>query len=582
MEGAELGEGETQASDLVDLVYASTIDPQRYDDLMASWQDHLDAVLSASDPDLDPDPASAADDGEIERHFNRAFAILERLGRQGSETLSLGALVEGESRPAVLLDPSGRIVAVNTRAFEQFGVSSGDTVSALSLEATGLTNIRQALARMADEPAGRLLTVTRILSPRDGTTPIVALNRAAAVDPKRPLALLSVADIAWSDRIGEMLRQVFGLTAAECEIARGIIGGLSIDQLASARGRSEQTVKTQSKAVLRKLELRTQAELIRMVAALMQMDSAPELLRTRGQVGGTSRTTLMRGKSRLLDVVVMGPDDGRPILFIHGMLDGHGVNQVLRQGLERRSIRMICPVRPNFGNSSPDGEARDAPVRFATDLEAVMDHFGVARCPVIGHMAGSVYAFAAAAHLGPRISHIVNIAGGVPIVSTSQFATMSARQRIVAHTARFTPKLLPLILRAGIALLDSGGDRAFMNALYRSAPLDHGIATVPEVFALLREGYRFTVAQGHRAFEIDACHVVRDWSEYVDGSTQPVLLVHGAHDPVVDVATVRAFAERLGDRAHLAEHSDQGQLLFYSSPSSILDALELALAPAVN
>jgi len=153
-EGAVLGEGPTPASDLVDLVYASTIDPQRYDDLMASWQVHLDAVLSASDPEMHLEPVSAADDDEIERHFNRAFAILERLGRQGTETLSLGALVEGESRPAVLLDPNGRIVAVNSRASAEFDVSSGDSVSALSLEATGLSNIRQALARMAEEPAG--------------------------------------------------------------------------------------------------------------------------------------------------------------------------------------------------------------------------------------------------------------------------------------------------------------------------------------------------------------------------------------------------------------------------------------------
>ena len=582
VEGAVLGEGPTSASDLVDLVYASTIDPQRYDDLMTSWQVHLDAVLSVSDPEMHPEPAIAADDDEIERHFNRAFAILERLGRQGTETLSLGALVEGESRPAVLLDPSGRIVAVNSRASEEFDVSSGDSVSALSLEATGLSNIRQALVRMAEEPAGRLLTVTRILSPRDGTTPIVALNRAASVDPKCPLALLSVADIAWSERIGEILRQVFALTTAECEIARGIIGGLSIEQLAAARGRSEQTVKTQSKSVLRKLELRTQAELIRMVAALMQMDSAPELLRTKGVAGSSSRTTLMRAKGRLLDVVTMGPDGGRPVLFIHGMLDGHGATEVLRKGLMKRNIRFICPVRPNFGNSGPDGGVRDAPLRFAADLEAVMDHFGVSACPVIGHIAGAVYAFAAAARLGSRISHVINIAGGVPIVSTSQFATMSTRQRIVAHTARFTPGLLPLILRAGIALLDSGGDRAFMNALYRSAPLDYRVATTPEVFALLREGYRFTVTQGHRAFEIDSGHVVRDWSEYAEGSTQPILLVHGTHDPVVDIATVHAFAERLGDRAQVIEYADQGQLMFYSAPERILDVLEAALATPLH
>jgi pimeloyl-ACP methyl ester carboxylesterase len=206
-----------------------------------------------------------------------------------------------------------------------------------------------------------------------------------------------------------------------------------------------------------------------------------------------------------------------------------------------------------------------------------MDHLGIASCPVIGHMAGAVYAFAAAARLGSRITHIVNVAGGVPIVSTTQFALMTPRQRVVAHTARFAPRLLPLILRAGIALLDSGGDRAFMKALYASAPVDFNVANHPEVFAILRDGYRFTVAQGHRAFEIDAHQVVQDWTELAESSNQQVLLLHGRCDPVVGTQTVRDFATRLGGRAELVEHATQGQLLFYADPGFVLDAIERVL-----
>src|SRR5690606_31534208 len=136
----------------------------------------------------------------------------------------------------------------------------------------------------------------------------------------------------------------------------------------------------------------------------------------------------------------------------------------------------------------------------------------------------------------------------------------------------------PLILRAGIALLDSGGDRAFMKALYRSAPADFAVARTPEVFELLRDGYRFTVAQGHRAFEIDAHHVVRDWSHFVDASRQPVLLIHGALDPVVDVKTVHALAQGLGERARFVEVPERGQLIFYDAPGAILDAIENTFA----
>ncbi len=570
------GEWEADPSNLVDLVYASTLDPKRYDELMHSWKAHLDAAAGDAQGE-DAGMEALADADEIERHFHRAFMILERLGRPDGESPSLDALVKGEERPAMLVDRSGRIVAVNDRAFELLGVAVGGTIAELSLEASGLGNIRQALALMEDAPAGRLLTLTRIQLPRDGSTPIVALSRARSDDGTEPIALLSIADIRWSDRIGEMLKDVFGLTIAECDIARGVIAGQSAEQIAVARNRSNQTVRTQIKSLLRKLELRNQAELIRMIAALMQVDAAAEVPVSSSASQPKSFTAIMRDGGRLLDVMTIGPDSGRPVIFIHGMMDGRELTAEMQDMVSARGIRLICPARPNFGESAPDGPPAGASVRFADDVAAIMDHFGIESCPLMGFGAGAVYTFAAAARLGSRVTHVVNVSGGVPIIDTAQFSTMTPRQQIIARTARFAPRLLPLILRAGIALLDSGGDRAFLDALYRSASVDHAVALRPHIFRLLRNGYRFTVAQGHRAFEIDAHHVVQDWSADVDASDQPVTLVHGRHDPVVDIATVRDLVRRLDGRARLVEVEDQGQLILHSMPNVVIDVLEAAL-----
>lgn len=569
-------EWQADPANLVDLVYASTLDPQRYDELMHRWKAHLDAAVAEAGV-AEAGMETIADADEIERHFHRAFMILERLGRPNGESLSLDALVKSEERPAMLVDRAGRIAAVNDRAFELLGVSAGGTIAELSLEASGPGNIRQALALMEDAPTGRLLTLTRIQLPRDGSTPIVALSRARSDDRAEPIALLSIADINWSDRIGEMLKDVFGLTTAECDIARGVIAGLSAEQIAVARRRSDQTVRTQIKSLLRKLELRNQAELIRMIAALMQVDVAAEAPAHPGEPQQRSFTAIIRDDGRLLDVMTIGPDCGRPAIFVHGMMDGRELTAEMQDGLAARDIRLICPARPNFGRSAPDGPPDGAAARFADDIAAIMDHFGIASCPLMGFGAGAVYTFAAAARLGGRVSHVVNVSGGVPIIDTAQFATMTPRQQIIARTARFAPRLLPLILRAGIALLDSGGDRAFLDALYRSAPVDHNVALRPDIFRLLRNGYRFTVSQGHRAFEIDAHHVVQNWSADVAASDQPVTLVHGRHDPVVDIATVRDLVRRLEGRARLVELEDQGQLLLHSMPHAVIDALDAAL-----
>jgi pimeloyl-ACP methyl ester carboxylesterase/DNA-binding CsgD family transcriptional regulator len=575
MGGSErlLGQHQRQETqDLIEKIYASALEPGRYDELMEMWRKHVELALESigePEPPLATDAGDALSNAELERHFYRAFSILERLGRANDDSRSIEALIEVNPQPALLIGVDGQIIAANQAARLAFGQTS--RISDLEFEAGGAQRVARALTGMPGQQAGRLLAVVRAASSEGESSFVLALTRAQRPEGAAPVGLMTVADLTWNERIGDLLRQAFGLTEAEALVARALVSGSAPRDIATTRASSLDTVRTQIKALLRKVGVRSQGELIRLTAALVQLDLTGQ--RPEGSPWAVS-TSLTRPGGRRLDIVSAGPEHGRPVLFIHGMLDGHGMTDASRAELEKRAIRLIAPVRPRFGFSDPDGKPEGAPERFAEDVRAVLDHYGVDRCPVIGHMAGSLYAFAVAAALGPRITGIVNVSGGVPIVSHEQFSVMTPRQRIVAYTARYTPALLPLILRAGIALLDSGGEHAFMKALYEGAPIDYRIATRPEVFAALTDGYRFTVRQGHAAFEVDSWQVTRDWSHHVAKSRQPVALVHGRHDPVVRIATVRDFAGRTGARAQLVELAEEGQLLFYSRPQAVFDALE--------
>jgi pimeloyl-ACP methyl ester carboxylesterase/DNA-binding CsgD family transcriptional regulator len=561
------------AAGLVEMIYASVLEPARYDELMAIRQSHVESLLKKGGEPADR--SVSAEGSEVERHFLRAFAILERLGRPAEANRSLEAMLDVNPRPSMLVSADGRIVLCNGPAHHQFGARPGSSLYDLDLEASGRVGLKLALAGLGSEPVGKLLTVCRILSGHDGGAPVLALARAPRPEGEAPLALLSIAEIGWSERIGAVLQGVFALTEAECDVARGITAGATVDQIAATRARSAKTVRTQLKSILRKLDVRTQAELVRLVASLTQIDLSS---RPYGSAPTTTipheRIALTRPGGRKLGVVVLGPQDGHPVLFVHGMLDGHGATTRCLDELQKHNLRLIAPVRPCFGASGPDPATGAAPLKFAADVAAVLDHFGVERCPIVGHMAGSIYAFATAAALGERISGIVSVSGGVPIVSPRQFAIMTPRQRIVAYTAKYAPRLLPLILRSGISLLDAGGHFAFMKALYENAPLDFAVARRPEVFPVLCDGYRLTVAQGHKAFEIDAQEVVRDWSTYVEDTPHPIVLVHGRHDPVVRIDTVRDFARRFAPRAFLREVEDEGQLLFYTRPDIVLECVD--------
>ena len=155
---------------------------------------------------------------------------------------------------------------------------------------------------------------------------------------------------------------------------------------------------------------------------------------------------------------------------------------------------------------------------------------------------------------------------------------MSSRQRVVAWTARFAPALLPTILRAGIAQIDAGGEENFMEALYAESPLDRVTLENPSIRAAVTAGYHFAVAQGHRAFDVDSVHVTRNWSEFVEGVSQPVTLIHGRHDPVVSIESVRNFTGRY-ENFSLLELESCGQLALFQEPETIFQTLAGFNAP---
>jgi pimeloyl-ACP methyl ester carboxylesterase/DNA-binding CsgD family transcriptional regulator len=406
---------------------------------------------------------------------------------------------------------------------------------------------------------------------------MLALSAVRCPDRDEIAGLMTTLAPVWNPLLAQALRHHFYLTAAETNVVQGLVTGQTLSQIAAARGRSVHTVRTQMKTILRKTDLDSQVELVRLVGFMERFggnghaDSTGSANRPADEVDQHDAITLSTG--RRMEYSLLGPADGRPVLFVHGMLDHAALTARARDYLFRNRIRLIAPARPSFGSSDPDPAGGNAPLRFAGYAEELLDALGIDRMPVIGHMAGSLNAIAIAAKLGPRISGVLNIAGGVPILSKEQFSVMAPRQRLIALTACHAPHLLPMFLKAGIALIRNGGENAFLNALYKGSPVDYAVARQPEIRVILNEGYNFAIAQGFRAFQIDAMQVTGDWSEWMEQVSCPVILVHGVHDPVVRIDSVREFARRYNN-CTLVESTVSGQLVLSSEPALVLDQLQ--------
>jgi DNA-binding NarL/FixJ family response regulator len=90
-------------------------------------------------------------------------------------------------------------------------------------------------------------------------------------------------ELVWPEGFETTVQEAFGLTGAEVEIVRGITLGLPVKDIAEARGRSAETVRTQLRSILAKTETHSQSELVRVVLGLMDVALIPTGRREAGR-----------------------------------------------------------------------------------------------------------------------------------------------------------------------------------------------------------------------------------------------------------------------------------------------------------
>lgn len=551
---------------LIESIYRAALEPGSYDAFMLEWDGYVSQRLSALEALKDSDPTFQAP--EYEKHFEIASQLIERAPQTAPAP---GQLITQAGAPQFLIDAAGQVVWRNGASADALGLQRRDDVDRLPIPTHQAAALKALVADLSSDVTELRAPLLLQLEPPDGGKPVHLRAERFRYAGSTDVILVAALDPVWPPLASQMLTESYGLSASECEVAGLLAEGLSPATIADRRGASVATVRTQVKRIMSKTGTNAQGELTALLNNVRRLAERHDLKREE-TLGPEGRIATARIGDRRMDVEFHGPETGDPVIFLHGMLDGTAFTRGAQELLNEYGLRFICPHRPSFGQSDPaPGDFSDAPQRFAADLERVCAQLGVTRPVLVGHMAGSVYAFAAGQVCAPR--GIICVSGGVPITSRKQISAMTRRQRLVAFTALHAPNMLPYVLRAGIHQLKSGGDKRFLTSLYENAPVDFKVTQDPEIRRLILDGYQFTVRQGHRAFEIDSHQVVRDWTHLTTGSDAPIHLIHGAHDSVVTADSVRAFAASLGERANLTVLEEDGQLLFYRSPRVVLDAI---------
>lgn len=551
---------------LIDNLYAVALEPERLDALTLAWNEYAEATLSRGRDE----GMRSFDQREIRPHVERADDVLTTLASAFDVSYRTNTAIEAFATAALVADAQGRILAANAAMRGLIGGAAPD-IGALPLDS---------------EDTARLKALVRALILR-GNAPrqlirfrTVASDRLLIVDvghaPGYPrAALVQTAELAWPRGFDAVLRHHFQLTAAEVAVLRSIILGSSVKDIAERHERSEGTVRTHIHALLQKTGTRSQIELVRMALGMMSVGgaTAPDKNAFKAHV------PIRLSDGRRITYLTLGDPKGRPCLWLPSCIGHVCLPASIEAALARRGIALFVLVRAGYGRSDRPPPGRRPLAGAAADLVELATRLDLPPCPVVAVSDDLRIAVEAATLAPERFPRIIACAGAFPVYRIEHFMRMPIGTRFIRGSARFSPWVVPFLLRVAFALVPRIGVRAFMKRLLDGSPADCAALDDPETASAIESGSLVGLGPDVSATETIAAEIVdfhTDWHPALAGCPVPILALHGEEDPECDIETVSEYASGLPGLT-LVRIENAGRLAMFTHAGLLLDAIESAI-----
>lgn len=542
---------------VIDRLYAAVLDPSALPELIDQWEMLVPPTWRQGNAAR----RKALEDSGFAGHVTRAEQMLARLHGGATPRPEEAALDTYRRAVAFTLDRGLRVTAVTRGTRDTLGITRGSALAAINLRpehANGIASAAATLFRQDGPARPRMLRARR---KGDDRIVLLNLNRVTSADHP-PFIVVATTELHFPPGAAASVRAAFGLTDAETEVLFALWRGRAVAEIAAARDRSVDTVRTQVKSLLAKTETNSQTDLLRVAMTAMSIAgtlSAPapqdkppsRVLRGGLELPDLAVHRLVRPAGRVMEYIEFGDPHGRPVIYFCGNFGLCRWPATAEFAAAQTGLRIIVPIRPGYGGSDPLAPDTDQADAVARDILALMDRLGIAQAHALVIGEDLPYVARMFALAPGRIAGVLGCGASLPYGGAAHYERMAGWQRFVLGNARYTPQFLPFAVRAGFAMARHLGKAEFIRMAYAASPADEAMTRNPRILDAVDCGSDIVLGDrvdATRAFAADVTVFHRtDWTGALRDMARviPVVDLIGSEDGSLNAATLAEVAQTL-------------------------------------
>ena len=512
----------------------------------------------------------------LEPHIEIATSIFEKLNFVGALEESADNIVSKLREPAAIVTVDGEIVASNARWNTKATIKNLAELSQHGEDRVRLKRVPKSLHTVLEDR-------TKVVRLENASTELglLTFRRLPAIDERFANGgniLVRGIGFAWSDILKNFFLNEFAITDTELQVIQKIVDGSTLQSIAADLNRGRETIKTHTKNIYAKIDVAGREELVKLVLQLHALigPNAAAPYEPYAQKQRSRFVELSNGHRIYCEE--KGAQNGRRLLFVHGLSLGHHFSNDFEEQLARAGITLLCIERPGYGRSHPPENWKKGLEEWIDLFPQLMRKLQLSRSPIITQTGGVLLAAAAAAHHPHLVSGVCAFAAGVPITNKKKLGDYPPQIRVVSRAAWISPTVLRFIMTNGARYFRTPeGRERVIERTYAASHVDREALKNEEIRNNVRASLEMISDGGFDGFVSDNLHMFRDWSRFPKRAKCEIAYFNGTEDPICPIDWSQEFSETIPNMS-VTPLKGAGNLMLHTHPTECVEHLKSTIA----